>query len=247
MRPAEGGRGCIVEIDEDGSSHRDVLPKEYNALTHVHEYGGASFTTRDTDGHIIFSDSDTNVVFNLDPTTLKAEPIVEEDLKNYFADFNVHPTDSKFVLAIKEDHHSSKIEEIENTLVAIDSSTKAVHIIASGADFYAYPRFSPDGKHVSWTQWNHPNMPWNYNELWVAEWQDGKAIDAKVIAGQDVKESITQPQWGMPTGRDASLFFVGDRTGFWQLYQFVDGHVRHIHVKGLEQAEFGSPEWWLGR
>jgi hypothetical protein len=220
-----------------------VLPKENSALTHVHEYGGASFTARDSDRHIIFSDFDTNLVFDLDPATVKAEPIVKEDFKNYFADFNVHPKDSKWVLAIKEDHHSGKIEDIENTLVAIDSSTKNVHTIVSGADFYAYPRFSPDGKHVSWTQWNHPNMPWNYNELWVADWQEGKVANARVIAGHEQKESITQPQWGV----DGSLFFVGDRTGFWQMYQFVDGNVRYIHVKGLEKAEFGGPEWWLGR
>ena len=219
------------------------MPKDYNALTHVHEYGGASFTIRETDSHIIFSDLPTNVVFDLNPATLKAEPIVEEDFKNYYADFCVHPTNSKLVLAIREDHHCEKIEDIQNTLVAIDSSTKAVHTIATGADFYAYPRFSPDGKHVCWTQWDHPNMPWTSTELWIAEWQNGSVFNAKAIAGQDIKESITQPQWGV----DSSLFFVSDRTDFWQLYQVVDGNVRYIRVKGLEEAEFGAPEWWLGR
>jgi hypothetical protein len=86
-------------------------------------------------------------------------------------------------------------------------------------------------------------MPWNYNELWVAEWQNGKVVNEKVVAGRDEKESITQPQWGV----DGSLFFVGDRTGFWQMYRLVDGDVRYLHVKGLESAEFGGPEWWLGR
>jgi WD40-like Beta Propeller Repeat len=243
LRPAEGGRGCIVEIGQNGSSNRDVLPKQYNALTHVHEYGGASFSTRGSDGHIIVSDFDTNLVLDLDPATAKAEPIVEEDCKNYFADFNVHPNDSKWVLAIREDHHSNKIEDVENTLVAIDSSTKAVHTIVSGADFYAYPRFSPDGKRLCWTQWNHPNMPWNCNELWVADWQEGKVVNAGVVAGQGLKESITQPQWGL----DGSLFFVGDRTGFWQMYQFAGGSLRAVRSKGLERAEFGAPEWLLGR
>jgi hypothetical protein len=132
VRPAEGGRGCIVEIGEDGSSHRDVLPKEYSSLTHVHGYGGASLTTRGSDGHIIFSDFHTNLVLDLDLATLKAEPIVDEDFKNYLADFNVHPRDSKWVLAAKEDHHAGKVEEIENTLVAIDSSTKRVYTIVRG-------------------------------------------------------------------------------------------------------------------
>lgn len=243
VRPAESGRGCIVEIGDDGCSHRDILPKEYNALTHVHEYGGASFAVKSNTGHIIFSDFESNLVFDLDPATLTAEPIIEEDFQNYYADFNAHPTDSRWVLAIREDHHSSRIEDIENTLVAIDSSTRTVHTIVRGADFYAYPRFSPDGRRVSWTQWHHPNMPWHYNELWVADWQEGKVVNSKVVAGQDIKESITQPQWG----EDGSLFFVGDRTSFWQLYQLVDNEVRRVHVKGLEEAEFGAPEWCLGR
>ena len=221
---------------------RDVLSEKYSALTQVHEYGGASYTTRDTDGHLIFSDFDSKLVYDLDPETLEATPIVEEDSKTYFADFNIHPVDSKWVLAIKEDHHPAKIEDIENTLVAIDSSTKAVHKIVSGADFYAFPRFNPDGTRVCWTQWNHPNMPWNYTELFVADWHDGKVVNARVMAGRDVKASITQPQWSP----DGSLFFVDDRTGYWQLYHMIGNDVNLIHVPGFEKAEFARPDWFLG-
>jgi Tol biopolymer transport system component len=205
--------------------------------------GGASFVTRQTDGYLIFSDFESKVVYELNPETLEVKPIVEEDKKIYYADFDVHPVESKWVAAIKEDHHPAKIEDIENTLVVIDSTTKATSTIAKGADFYAFPRFSPDGKQVCWTQWNHPNMPWNYTELWVADWQDGKISNDRVIAGHEAKASVSQPQWSP----DGSLFFVDDRTGYWQLYHMTEGSTRHIHVKGLEKAEFASPDWWLGR
>ena len=60
-----------------------------------------------------------------------------------------------------------------------------------------------------------------------------KSPNARVIAGHDRNESITQPQWG---GNDP-LFFVGDRTGFWQRYQLVDGKGRYILVNRLGRAE----------
>jgi len=42
-RAAEGGRQVIVHRSADGDSVRDVLPKEFNARTTVHEYGGGAF------------------------------------------------------------------------------------------------------------------------------------------------------------------------------------------------------------
>ena len=41
-------------------------------------------------------------------------------------------------------------------------------VIASGHDFYAAPRISPDGSAVAWLTWDHPRMPWEGSELWVA-------------------------------------------------------------------------------
>ena len=125
----------------------------------------------------------------------------------------MHPTDSKWIIAIKEHHHPPKIDDIENTLVAIDSATKKVSTIASGADFYAFPRFSPDGRKICWIQWNHPNMPWNYTELWQADWKDGELSGHILLAGREAKASITQPRWSP----DGSLFFADDLTGYWQI------------------------------
>jgi hypothetical protein len=81
-------------------------------------------------------------------------------------------------------------------------------------------------------------MPWNYTELWMADWQDGKISNERVIAGREGKASVTQPRWAP----DGSLLFAGDRTGYWQLYHLTDGFTRRIHVKGLESAEFAGPE-----
>lgn len=89
----------------------------------------------------------------------------------------------------------------------------------------------------------HPNMPWNYTELWMADWQNGKLSNERVIIGREAKASVMQPQWSC----DGSLFFVDTRTGYWQLYRYIEGTTCHIHVQGLEKAEFRSSDWWLGR
>jgi len=86
-------------------------------------------------------------------------------------------------------------------------------ILISGNNFYSNPRVSPDGFHLSWLTWNHPNMPWDGTEVWVGEIAaDGSIINHQKVAG-GLDESIFQPEWSP----DNVLFFVSDRTGWWNL------------------------------
>ncbi|PYH93560.1 alpha/beta-hydrolase [Aspergillus ellipticus CBS 707.79] len=239
-RPAEEGRCCIVEWRE--GQPRDVLPAGYSARTSVQGYGGAAFTTA-TEGNLVFADLKTKGVFTLNPATGSIVAATEADQNIYFADFDVHPTKTEWILAIREDHRSN---EVINELVAINSATKAVQVIASGADFYTHPRFNPAGDRVSWIQWKHPDMPWTGSEVYVASWTDGKVENPVRLAGQAGEESISQPRWGP----DGTLYFLSDRSGYWQFFQWspdsASAEPRPIILKGLEEGEFSSPEWLLG-
>ena len=241
IRPHEEGRGAIVQLSTKGDA-KDMLPQKYSALSQVHEYGGSSFALRGTDGHLIFTDLTSKAVLDLDPESGSVETVLEGDTKIYYADFSPHPLDSRWVLAIKENHHPPTIAAIENTLVVIDTSSKQSMTLAKGEDFYTYPRFNSDGKQICWIQFSFPNMPWHYTELWIADFNEGQISNAKVVAGHDIKASVTQPLWSS----DGSLFFVDDRSGWWQLYRYTNGEASHIPLKGLEEAEFGGPDWWLG-
>lgn len=42
-------------------------------------------------------------------------------------------------------------------------------VLASGGDFYASPRLNADACKLAYVTWNHPNMPWDDVELWVAD------------------------------------------------------------------------------
>jgi dipeptidyl aminopeptidase/acylaminoacyl peptidase len=113
-----------------------------------------------------------------------------------------------------------------------------IEILVSGNDFYAYPRLSPDGSQLAWITWNHPNMPWDETELWVAEVKtDGSLGEAVKVAG-GLTESIFQPEWSP----DGVLYFISDRTNWWNLYRWQDGKIEALCPKA---AEFGLPQWGL--
>jgi dipeptidyl aminopeptidase/acylaminoacyl peptidase len=108
-----------------------------------------------------------------------------------------------------------------------------------GNDFYAAPRVSPDGNQVAWLAWDHPRMPWQGTELWLAEIApDGAFVNGRLVAGGE-DESVCQPEWS-PSGE---LHFVSDRSGWWNLYRYAGGVVQPVYEM---QAEFGAPHWTFG-
>ena len=52
-------------------------------------------------------------------------------------------------------------------------------------------------------------------------------------------ESIFQPEWSP----DGALYFVSDRTGWWNLYRWQAGRVEPLPDM---EAEFGVPQWVFG-
>ena len=52
-------------------------------------------------------------------------------------------------------------------------------------------------------------------------------------------ESIFQPEWSP----DGTLYFVSDRTDWWNLYRYQDGTVEPLCEM---EAEFGRPQWIFG-
>jgi hypothetical protein len=191
---------------------------------------------------LVFTDWETNGVFALSPSSGEVTSLVDADPCVHFADFSVHPITHYWIIAVQEDR---SISPIQNRIVAINTHTNQVSIVCHGADFYAHPRFNADGSEICWMEWNHPDMPWNGSELWKAKWQPGELVSGMRAAGKASTESICQPRWG----KDGTLFFVCDRTGYWQLYRLDRGtlNARQIELKGLETAEFGERENWLGK
>ena len=98
------------------------------------------------------------------------------------------------------------------------------------------PRWRPDGEAICWLEWDHPDMPWDSTRLMVASPDGSGAV--LVAGGPD--ESVFQPRWH----GDGSLWFVSDRSGWWNLYRWTaDGEVEPMV---LMEAEIGLPQWVFG-
>ncbi|MFO7662043.1 MAG: prolyl oligopeptidase family serine peptidase [Chloroflexota bacterium] len=239
-RPQEKGRSVVVRWTEAGG-REDVTPAPYNARTRAHEYGGGEFAVYD--GIVYFSHFVDNRLYRQIPGAMPEAITPEDDL--YYADFILDRT-RKRLIGVREDHRPAD-REVINTLVAIPlgglmpgEQTKLVE----GNDFYASPRLSPDGRWLAWLTWNHPNMPWDGTELWVAEVTlGGRLTNHRLVAG-GTRESIFQPEWSPPDASGNSrLHFISDRTGWWNLYRLRDGQVEALFPMA---AEFGMPQWVFG-
>lgn len=249
-RPQEGGRSVVVRRFADGR-RVDVIPAPWNARTRVHEYGGRSYLVAgDAVYFVQFDDQQIYRVRLSGEAASAPEPVTATPGMRY-ADL-AFDTPRARLLCVREDHTAGG--EPVNTLVAVPLSGAAgaragspagpgdVQVLAAGNDFYASIALSPDGRHVAYLTWNHPNMPWDGTELWLAEFSDdGGLVNARLVAGGR-SESIFQPMFA-PDGR---LYFVSDRTGWWNLYRWDDAAGRAQPLCEME-AEFGVPQWVFGQ
>lgn len=229
-RAAESGRNCIVRRSPDGTTS-DRTPQGFNARTTAHEYGGGAYLVRD--GVIYFSNFSDQRLYR--QTADGAPQPITTSEKLRYADGVIDERRNRMI-AVREDHTLSD-HDCLNTIVSIslDGDTGGT-VIVEGNDFYSSPRLSPDGRHLAWLTWNHPNLPWDGTELWLADIDDDGALGERRLVAGGTRESIFQPEWS-PDGR---LHFVSDRTGWWNLYRYADGQTEALCPL---QAEFGMPQW----
>ena len=225
-RPDEDGRQVIVKRPAGGDI-ADVTPRGFNARTRVHEYGGGDYAVHG--GVVWFTNFDDQRLYRQDAGAAPRPISPEADIRH--ADMLVDPGRGR-IIAVREDHSRDDAEPV-NTLVSLDwNGDGDAIVLASGNDFYSSPKISADGHYLAWLTWNHPNMPWDGTELWVGDLDEASA--RKVAGG--ASESIFQPEWG-PNG---DLYFVSDRTGWWNLYRGDDALC-------AREEEFGGPQWVFGR
>jgi dipeptidyl aminopeptidase/acylaminoacyl peptidase len=231
-RPLEAGRYVIMRRTPDGAIH-ECTPPEYYVRSRVHEYGGGSFTV--ADGVIYFCNFKDQHLYRQLPGSAP-ELLTPQDGYRY-ADLVIDQKRNR-IICIREDHTGAG--EAVNSIVAIDLRGKDHEsILVEGNSFYASARLSPDGSKLAWLTWNHPNMPWDGCELWVADVQEDGTLQNAVLLTGSRTESVFQPEWS-PEG---VLYFVAEYTGWWNLYRWQDSAPEAICPM---QAEFAYPQWVFG-
>ncbi len=237
MRPSEGGRQVIVRRTI-AAQNIDVTPREFNARTRVHEYGGGDYVAHNATVYFAsFADQQIYKQSAESAPRIISKDSVDSSVR--YADTVVDERRDR-IISIREDHRREGREAVNELVALPNDGNGEAKVLISGRDFYSSPRISPDGSRLAWLAWNHPSMPWDGCELWIGKFDDdGTIVDQRLIAGGP-RESIFQPEWSP----DGVLHFVSDRTGWWNIYRADErGVVENICEM---ETEFGVPQWIFG-
>lgn len=263
-RPEEHGRVHLVR-HRPGGATVDVLPEGFSARTRVHEYGGGAWWLHGPD--VVFANWDDQRLYRLDggrdaPRALTPEPAIPGG--DRYADGRP-TTDGRWSVCVRERHVASAddeppaepVNEIVGVRLRPDGPPEEPVVLATGSDFVAAPRPSPDGRLLAWFRWNHPDMPWDGTELCVAALSEGPSSQGVLTAGPTVvlaggpDEAITQPEWTA----DGSLLFCSDRTDRWNLHRISPEQVAAAVAAGpgaprpeiapmaVVDGDIGVPHW----
>lgn len=243
-RPHENGRCVIVKVSNNTSS--DILPEPYSCRSRVHEYGGGSYCVDDKD-ILYFVNDDDQDIYRIESRRIQRITI-EKDRR--FADIIYDPEFNRLISVCETHTKRETLKQVINTIISIDIDSGHITTLVDGDDFYASPRLNPAATQLCWQSWNHPNMPWDGNQLWLADIDHrAQAVNKQHIAGAG-NISTFQPQWSP----DGLLYFISDDTGWWHLYRYlpVNAPTTHAtdqkHESEIEQLtrgekELGLPQW----
>lgn len=229
-----------------GEKPEEMSPPRVSIRSTVHEYGGAAHFA-EGDGFVC-TNADDNALWWLGEGKhpVRLTPPAPRGESHRYAD--ARPVaGGRWLVCVRERHHG---DAVDDEIVAVDRLRRVIPaVLASGRDFVASPRPSPDGRRLAWVTWDHPNMSWDGSELWVADLALPDAgrvghrpgltdAGARVAGGPD--ESVGQPTW---VGDD--LLFMSDAFGWWQPYRWRPGASPERLC--AEEAEFQGPDWVLGQ
>eukprot|EP00435_Cladocopium_sp_Y103_P024166 s2336_g5.t3 len=250
-RPQEAGRQVVCSFGE-GSNKVDLTPKDVNARTRVHEYGGVPYWIG-ADGALFYTNFADQRLYLIksegeEPICLTPFSAYEEDRRYRFADCVLDMPRNR-IICVREDHTDPKPSDVKNSICALSlDGSGSMEVLVEGHDFYAAPKLSPDGTQLAFLSWCHPSMPWDSTQLTLAQLgTDGKVDSKETICGDvaaqgDDAVSVLQPCWS-PSG---VLHFIADLSGWWNLYSWDSGSIKNLYPKDAEFAG-AAPGWQLGQ
>ncbi|MEU1241037.1 prolyl oligopeptidase family serine peptidase [Micromonospora parva] len=218
-RPSSGSGPTLVRWSAtDGAA--DVTPSWFGVTSGVHAYGGGTFTA----SRVEVWCAGAHGLYRVNGGDVR---LVVEDLSS-FADLTIGDGE---LLGVRETNDG-------DALVAVPLvGAPVLRVLAKTSGFFGAPR--PGPSLLAWLRWGERDMPWDASELWVAPYAaDGSLGDPVKLAGGPA-ESVVEPRWGP----DAALYFVSDRSGWWNLYCWDGESVEPVAPMA---AECAAEPWELG-
>ncbi|KAG0704117.1 Alpha/Beta hydrolase protein [Suillus ampliporus] len=245
QRASEGGRYVLMS----NQTQKEVFGTDFNARTRVHEYGGAAAIAYN--GTVYSSNFKDFLVYAAKNGNTK--PITPEDPKMAYryADLCVHPVHTDLLVAILEDHTDDTPHTVRNSLCVIDSTARTVTSLVctenAHNEFYAAPTFSPSGDKIAWQFWQHPDMPWEGGQIYVADVHHDPTThklslsNTKLVAGNANTISACYPLWAS----NDKLLFTSDESKFANLWEYTQACTKPV-LSSVVQQDFCEPPWTLG-
>lgn len=230
-RPEEAGRQVIMYLSSAGDI-QTITPSGFSARTRVHEYGGGNYVVYQ---NVVYFSNDADQRWyrqkvGKDPQPLT--PMPEKTVGLRYAD-GVVTRDGQWLILVRESHGKS----VENELVAIATDgSQRIKILMRGYNFYAAPRLNQTGTQMAWVCWNHPKMPWDGTELWLADLTTTLELTnaRKIMASID--DAVSQPLFS----QDGKLYFISDKSGFGNIYCYDNERLKLICSM---DADCDYPQW----
>ncbi|MFT5258391.1 MAG: dipeptidyl aminopeptidase/acylaminoacyl peptidase [Saprospiraceae bacterium] len=249
-------KGRLAVVTQHAEQDRVITPSPYQIRTAVHEYGGKAFCVyQDT---VYFNNYSDGLIYaqrlpNVDQlksplpceVLLLCQP-VEGSIG--YADISVSES-GKALVAVQE-----LLGDKENlnciTLINLSLASNDPQVLVSGADFYACPVISKDGKKLAWFQWNHPDMPWDSSEVYIADLvREGEATRVTNEQLVDGNASCSICQLGFLD--DGSLVYAKDGEAvsespdnYSNLFRWQAGQLSPLTQ---DLAEYGDAHWVFGQ
>ncbi len=244
-----------------------ITPSPFKLQTRVNEYGGKPFWLLDQE--LVFANQSDQCLYAQSVSTdgigdvrrLTVKPTDE----TRFLYTDVNKLSEQCYLAIVEQEqadipHDQNLMGIATILPSGEYLSPSITI--KGADFYSNLVVSPirhEGSvskaQIAWVQWNHPCMPWDANELCIADividGENATIENQQVITwpGSECDVSVCQLMFG----RSGKLFFSADYSdkssesaeNFWNVHVY-DSTNAIVSKVSHEQREYGYPHWVYG-
>ncbi len=226
--PEDRGRVGLWRRESTGIV-TEITPQAY-VRTAVNEYGGGDWTARG--GLVAYANWPDGAVYLLEPSAGPRQ-IAPGDGLRYAALF-LDPS-RRLLLAVREDHRDGG--EPQQVIVSLNldaDNAEGGQVLVCGADFYAHPSLSTDGR-LAWCEWNHPDMAWDQASVVVAPLQEPSK---RTVVESAEKVCALYPSWAP----DGALIYLSDASGFWNFRRWADGLIRVLHQA---PHDFCGPLWVL--
>ena len=185
---------------------RELTPAGFSVRSRVYEYGGGACCATDR-GAAFVNEADQQLYLlgcaarTSDSANAPCKLTARPDCR--YGGLSFAPA-WQALLAVEESHEAAGVIH-RLVRVGLDGSRR---VLVEGADFYADPVASADGRQLAWIEWDRPYQPWVATRLCLREGEG----DGRILAGAEHDQSLQQPRFAA----DGGLWVLSDRHGWWQ-------------------------------